>query len=374
VLNTVDSAAPIGTVTFLDNTSPIGTGAVSAQGTATLTLSNLSIGPHSIMSCYAAPPNSNGSVNFTASCSVFASVIVTLPPNSLTTQTLLTSNVNPSYFGQAVTFTANVSTTGPFAAIPAGTVTFLDGATAIGTGTLDSTGKASLTISTLAIGSHNMTASYGGNTVAATVGKKWSAPLGNTVFTASTSTVYVQVVNAPLTSAGTGFILQVVPTTVIVPVGSSFSVVVTVIELNNFQQPVQLSCTGLPSEGTCTFVQSLLPATGGSTQLTIGATAPHACGSTTPIFFAGGRGTALLWLGVTGLVLFLARKRRRVLQSLALATALLLIPALQGCGSGNCTDFGLKPGTYTFTVTGTSTGTPVVTRTQAMTMTVTIQQ
>jgi hypothetical protein len=120
-------------------------------------------------------------------------------------------------------------------------------------------------------------------------------------------------------------------------------------------------------------VQSLIPATGGSTQLAIGATAPHACGSTTPIFVAGGRGTALLWLGVTGLVLFLARKRRRVLQSLALATALLLIPALQGCGSGNCTDFGLKPGTYTFTVTGTSTGTPVVTRTQAMTMTVTLQ-
>jgi len=80
----------------------------------------------------------------------------------------------------------------------------------------------------------------------------------------------------------------------------------------------------------------------------------------------------LVWLGATGLVLFLARKRR-LLQSLAVAAALLLLPALQGCGTGNCTDFGLKPGTYTFTVTGVSTGAPSVTRTQAMTMTVTIQ-
>jgi hypothetical protein len=61
------------------------------------------------------------------------------------------------------------------------------------------------------------------------------------------------------------------------------------------------------------------------------------------------------------------------LQGLAVAAALLLLPALQGCGTGNCTDFGLKPGTYTFTVQGTSTGSPVTTRTQAMTMTVTIQ-
>ena len=91
----------------------------------------------------------------------------------------------------------------------------------------------------------------------------------------------------------------------------------------------------------------------------------------------------LLWLGATTLGLFFARKRRRLLQGIAAIAALLLLPALQGCGSGNCTDFGLKPGTYTFTVTGTSTGSVtvvtgsttsgIVTRTQAMTMNVTVQ-
>jgi len=77
------------------------------------------------------------------------------------------------------------------------------------------------------------------------------------------------------------------------------------------------------------------------------------------------------------------RKRRRLFQGMALAALLGLLPALSGCGNGNCTDFGVKPGTYTFTVTGTSvpSASPVVTtptaspvtQTQSMTMNVTIQ-
>jgi len=352
-----DIYAPVvGTVNFLDNGVLIGTGTV-ANGVATTMLNFTIPGPHSVSACFVA------SLDYLGSCASVTTLIVTLPPSPDPTQTLLTSNANPSYFGQAVTFTSPVSTTGAFTAIPTGVVTYYDGTTAIGTGTLDSQGNASLTTSALAIGTHTMTASYA----------------GNTGFTGSVSAQYIQVVTDPITSAGTGFILQVTPTTVSVPVGSSVIVNVTVIELNNFQQPVQLSCTGMPSEGTCNFAQSLIPATGGTTLLAIGATAPHDCGSSTPYFVAGGKGMGLLWLGVTALGLFLARKRRRLLQSLMLAAALLLIPALQGCGTGNCTDFGLKPGTYTFTVQGVSAlpgVTTVVseTRTVPVTMTVTIQQ
>jgi len=348
-----DIYAPVvGTVNFFDNGVQIGSATV-ANSVGSTQLNIYVPGTHTLTACFVA------SLDYLGSCSSVTTLIVTLPPSPDPTQTLLTSNANPSYFGQAVTFTATVSTIGAFTAVPTGTVTFSDGATAIGTGTLDSTGNASYTTSTLAVGTHTITASYPGS--------------GNS-FTGSVSAPYSQVVTQPLTSAGTGFILQVDPTTLTVGVGTSISVNVTVIELNNFQQPVQLSCAGLPSEATCNFVQSLMPAAGGSTQLAIGATAPHNCGSSAPYFVAGGRGTALLWLGVTALGLFFARKRRRLLQSLALAAAMLLIPALQGCGTGNCTDFGLKPGTYTFTVQGTSTGSPVTTRTQAMTMSVTIQQ
>jgi hypothetical protein len=363
-------ATPVGTITIYDSPTPVS--GISSPGpgmqaiysapvvnnSASFSLNTLTPGTHNILACFAAPLDSLGYPNMAPSCSVsIPQVVAPLPPNLNPTQALLTSNANPSYFGQVVTFTSPVSTTGAFAAIPTGTVTFYDGATAIGTGTLDSTGNASFTTSSLAIGSHSMTASYG----------------GQGVFSPSVSAVYTQVVNAPLTSAGNGFILQVVPTSISVGVGSSVSVAVTVIELNNFQQPVQLSCSGLPSEATCTFAQPLLPESGGSTQLAIGATAPHNCGSSTPYFVAGGRGMGLVWLGVTALGLFLARKRSRLLQALMVAAALLILPTLQGCGTGNCTDFGLKPGTYTFTVQGTSTGSPAVTRTQAMTMNVTIQ-
>ena len=42
-----------------------------------------------------------------------------------------------------------------------------------------------------------------------------------------------------------------------------------------------------------------------------------------------------------------------------------------GCGTGNCTDLGTRPGTYTFTVTGTSSGAPSVVS-QKVIVTVTI--
>src|SRR5439155_17358396 len=78
--------------------------------------------------------------------------------------TLVASSVNPSVFGQSVTFTATV--TGSGAGNPSGVVTFSDGATSIGQGTLSTTGTtttASFTTSTLGVGSHSITATYAGD-------------------------------------------------------------------------------------------------------------------------------------------------------------------------------------------------------------------
>jgi hypothetical protein len=61
-----------------------------------------------------------------------------------------------------VTFTATVSAVAPGTGTPTGTVTFLDGGSPIGTGTL-SGGLATFTISALAVGSHIITTSYGGD-------------------------------------------------------------------------------------------------------------------------------------------------------------------------------------------------------------------
>jgi hypothetical protein len=60
-----------------------------------------------------------------------------------------------------VKFTVTVTST---AGTPAGTITFMDGATTLGSGSLNATGQATFTTSTLSWGSsHSITAVYGGN-------------------------------------------------------------------------------------------------------------------------------------------------------------------------------------------------------------------
>jgi hypothetical protein len=76
-----------------------------------------------------------------------------------TTTAAVTSAPNPSTQGQAVTFTATISSP---TVVPKGPVTFTAGKTVLGTAQL-SGGKAKFTISTLAVGSTKVTATYYGN-------------------------------------------------------------------------------------------------------------------------------------------------------------------------------------------------------------------
>ena len=72
------------------------------------------------------------------------------------TTTLVSSPVATGPYGSPVTFTATVTVSGGPAT---GTVTFKDGATVIGTGTLSS-GTAAFATSTLAVANHSITATY----------------------------------------------------------------------------------------------------------------------------------------------------------------------------------------------------------------------
>jgi len=77
------------------------------------------------------------------------------------TTTMLTSSPNPSSYGLPVTFTAVVSSSE--GAPPDGeTISFMNGKTVLGTGTLSS-GSASFTTSTLKVGATSVTAVYGGD-------------------------------------------------------------------------------------------------------------------------------------------------------------------------------------------------------------------
>jgi hypothetical protein len=160
-------ATPTGTVTFKQGTTVLGTAALSG-GLAKFTTHTLTVGSHTITASYA------GSGANLAS----TSPALTQTVNKANTKTTLASSANPQTHGKPVTFTATV--TGVFGGTTSGTVKFKDGATVIGSGTINTTThKATFTTSTLSVGTHSITAAYG----------------GSASYNASTSAVLSQVIN-----------------------------------------------------------------------------------------------------------------------------------------------------------------------------------
>jgi len=135
-----------GSITFNDGTTVIGTAPV-VNGVATITVPSLPLGPNPITATTPGGPTSNTATS-PATQVVVSKIIPTV---------VLASTANPAEFNQSITFTATV----PAAA--SGTMTFRDGAVVLGTGAVNAAGVAVLTTSNLAIGSHTITASYGGN-------------------------------------------------------------------------------------------------------------------------------------------------------------------------------------------------------------------
>ena len=164
---------PTGTVTFKGGANFLGTSTVN-NGQATLNFAFKTSGVRSVIATY------SGNPNFLTS----ASAPVQQTVNKVPTTTVVTSSQNPSSFSQLVTFTAVVSS-GSGNPPDGEVVTFKDGTTKLGTGTL-SGGMATYTTSTLKRGAHNITATYGGDTILAT---STSTALQQTVQQATSTTV-----------------------------------------------------------------------------------------------------------------------------------------------------------------------------------------
>ena len=146
------SGTPTGTVTFRDGGTNIagGTDIALASGNATLTTSSLTTGSHSITAVYSGESN-----RFPSTSPALNQVVVVKEASS----TSLSSSLNPSTYGNAVTYTATVTSA---SGTPTGTVTFRDGSVVLGTGTL-STGSATFSTASLPAGTHSITAEYGGD-------------------------------------------------------------------------------------------------------------------------------------------------------------------------------------------------------------------
>ena len=145
-----DKGTPTGTVNFYDGTTNIGNSNLNGSGVATLTISTLSVGAHKITAVY------GGDANFLGSSSPALKQLV----YRCATTTTLTSSLNPSNYGQKVTFTATVSST--YGGIPTGWVSFYDNGTLMGTGHL-ADGVAEYSTRKLTRGKHTIKATYQGN-------------------------------------------------------------------------------------------------------------------------------------------------------------------------------------------------------------------
>jgi hypothetical protein len=143
------SIPPTGKVKFTWSGYTIGSATLNSSGVATLTRSNLNADTYPLTAMYA------GDADNLASTSAMLNQVVL----ETTSAAKITSTANPLTLGQAVTFTATI--TSP-TVIPTGPVTFMVGTKVLGTAQLSS-GKAKFTTSTLPVGSTKVTAIYYGD-------------------------------------------------------------------------------------------------------------------------------------------------------------------------------------------------------------------
>jgi large repetitive protein len=151
--NAPGSGTPTGSVVFEINSTPQPAETLNNSGVATLNLSSLALGSSSISVAY------EGGGDFIGSASPALSQIV----HKDATTTTVSPSANPSDFDQQVTFTATVSANVPGSGTPTGTVNFDDGATLLGSATLNGSGVATVNLSSLPTGANSITAIYDGD-------------------------------------------------------------------------------------------------------------------------------------------------------------------------------------------------------------------
>ncbi len=133
---------------------------------------------------------------------------------------------------------------------PTGSITFLDGTTVLGSGAVDNGGTATLTVSTLAGGAHNLTAVYG----------------GDSNFSGSTSTATnLSVQDFQLAISG-GSVTSV---TVLPGAVATYQLTLSPTGGTSFPAAVTLALTGLPAGATYTITPATIAAGSGTQTVTV---------------------------------------------------------------------------------------------------------
>jgi sugar lactone lactonase YvrE len=344
--------SPTGSVTFyVDSVVQQPPVALNAAGTsASITLNNLSGGPHTITASYTGDyfysSTSSGNLAVTVAQSSTTTTLVLVAPytNPTSANPAAASNVQ----SQAITLTATV--TPPISGTPTGTVTFYSGKTSLGTASVvpftpskgaAAEGQAYLTINTvatpLALGQYNITAVYS----------------GDSNYTTSTSTPPASLlISAPTVGLSSS------ATTII---GGGAAISVTVSSIAGFTGTVDLNCTGLPAYSACAFspaYENIAPGQSGTTlfQVSIDQPPPIAVGGAS-IAPTGKLGVMTLLLLLPSLLFGYTRLRhQRATRSLTILrlSAIAVFLMLSGFAATSLTGCSNSTATYT-TPSGTTT-------------------
>ena len=174
------------------------TGQAIANGTgSTFVFTPSSIGPNGTLGVYNVTLSETVTTTATGATQRYSAAAAM----SVKDATTLTQSTTSSVFGQPVTYTAIITVGNPGLTPPTGVVTFRDGTAIIGTGTLTTANgitTASISVSSVAVGNHTITAMYGGDlfnppSLSGSIVQQVSAASTQTsVATTATSQVYGQ--------------------------------------------------------------------------------------------------------------------------------------------------------------------------------------
>jgi YVTN family beta-propeller protein len=264
---------------------------------------------------------------------------LTVTVTQVVTTTTLAVSPTPPVAGQPITFTITISPAPSGASN--GTVNIFDGTILLGTATVNSSGVATFTVSSLATGDHSITAVFSGTASSAA---STSAPVNFTVTGAASFAVMAPTTPFTLMQGGSVSIPITVP-----PVGGAFNSSVT------------MSATGLPPGATASFNPlAVTPGTAGApTVLTIQLAKSFAGSPAAPRQPWPLAPFALLTFATAALGLLLARRLALIQPRfirLAFATAGLAgaVILFAGCNGGLSAGSRTPAGTYVVVITGTS--------------------
>ncbi|MGB8986721.1 MAG: FG-GAP-like repeat-containing protein, partial [Candidatus Sulfotelmatobacter sp.] len=320
-------AALTGTVAFIDGSTTLATVPLS-NGSATYTTATLSMGTHSITVSY------GGASIDSASSSVLSQIV----QKASTTTALTNSSQSGSLILSATVSQASAGT-------PTGTVMFMDGATSLGSSSLNGSGGATLSTSSLSAGVHNITAVYSGDSDFGTSTSSPMAVSADFVLSASTASPASVTPGQPSTST-----ITITPKNGFNPTGVAFTC--SVAPASNPSAACSLGTLSVANDiGSATL--TVTPAASASAQLS----SPAGHSSRAMLIFA------LLIPGMLFGTVGIVKQDRSKLLGWLLAFAVLGACLLQGaCGSSGsakntATDGGTPAGLYTVTVTGSANGT-----------------